>query len=409
LIIYDNTNHLQPESDNDTLPQLIPERLTVPNSLTRLAGQLIKNGIRFRCLRAVGTAPKPQAVSLEVTHRCIAKCVMCNIWRVPKETPQLSVDQWLALLSQDLFSELVELDITGGEPFLRKDLTELLAAVCKLKKRHLASLKSIAVTSNGFLTDRVLAESRKILLEARREGIDLVLVCAMDAVGEVHDAIRRYPGGWQKVDQTIQGLKDLRADFSNLIIGLKTTVLPVNVKQLDAIARYAGRNDLFTIISPGIVTDGRYLNLDRAADLAFTPDQIREMTLFFQGAKSRWSFHEERLVRYFQTGRMTKPCSCGFNYFFIRSPGDLMPCPMIDASPGNVTQSPIEELLASQRAVRLRRQVGRFPECRHCTEPGLERYSLPYEGWTYLSLMPKMGREGFMEMHHHMGLDKYFT
>ena len=374
-----------------------------------LSGQLIKNGIRFRCLRASGKKQKPRAVSLELTHRCIAKCIMCNIWRIPEDTPLLSAEEWLALLSRDLFADVVELDITGGEPFLRSDLADLLTAVCKLKKRHLASLKSIAVTTNGFLTRRVLEESRKILFEARRQGVDLVMVCAMDAVGEVHDAVRRYPGGWCRVDQTIHGLNRLRTDFSNLIIGLKTTVLPANVGQLHAIVRYAEKNNLFTIISPCIITQGRYLNPDRAKDLAFTPEQIQEMARFFQKKATRWSFHENCLIQYFQTGRMKKPCSCGFNYFFIRSQGALLLCPIIDASPGNVTETPIEELLASKEAVRIRRHIGRFPKCCQCTEPGLERYSLPYEGWTYLSLLPKMGRKRFLQMHHHMGLDKYFT
>ena len=151
------------------------------------------------------------------------------------------------------------------------------------------------------------------------------------------------------------------------------------------------------------------MNTDRAQDLAFRPGQIQAMARFFQNEASRWSFHEARLVRYFNTGRMKKPCSCGFNYFFIRSQGTLFPCPIIDASLGSVTQTPIETLLASRRAVRIRCRVGRFPECRDCTEPGLERYSLPYEGWAYLSMLPAMGRERFLHMHHHAGLDKYFT
>lgn len=379
------------------------------DSLITLAGKLIRNGIRFHWLRASGTVQKPWAVSLEVTHRCIAKCIMCNIWRIHRDTPSLSAKDWLALLSRDLFTDLVELDITGGEPFLRTDLADLLAGVCRLKKSRLASLRSIAITTNGFLTRRVLDESRKILFEARRAGVDLVIVCAMDAVGDVHDAVRNYPGGWRRADVTIQGLNRLRAEFPNLILGLKTTVLPVNVGQLDAIARYAAKNDLFTIISPCIVTRGRYLNPDRAEDLAFTPEQVREMARFFQKGASRWSFHEDCLVRYFQTGRMQKPCSCGFNYFFVRSQGALFPCPMIDDSPGNVMETPIETLLASEAAVRIRRRAGRLQECRHCTEPGLERYSLPCEGWTYLSLLPRMGRKRFLQMHHHAGLDKYFT
>jgi MoaA/NifB/PqqE/SkfB family radical SAM enzyme len=114
-------------------------------------------------------------------------------------------------------------------------------------------------------------------------------------------------------------------------------------------------------------------------------------------------------LRYLEGGRMEKPCTCGFNYFFIRSQGAFFPCPMIDQSPGNVTQEPIEKLLTSPLSVSIRRRVGRFPECRHCTEPGLERYSLPYEGWTYLGLLLKMGPRRFLEIHHRMGLDKYFT
>jgi organic radical activating enzyme len=104
----------------------------MPQPLVVLAEQLIANGIRFRYLRRFGRVIKPQAVSLEITHRCIARCIMCNIWRIPKNTPALSVDEWLSLLSKDLFTELVELDITGGEPFLRKDLADLLTGVCKL-------------------------------------------------------------------------------------------------------------------------------------------------------------------------------------------------------------------------------------------------------------------------------------
>ncbi len=95
---------------------------------------------------------------------------MCNIWRIPRAVPSLSAEAWLAVLSRDLFSDLAELDITGGEPFLRPDLADLLTAVCRLKHEHLSSLRSIAVTTNGFLTRRVLDETRKILGEAGRAG-----------------------------------------------------------------------------------------------------------------------------------------------------------------------------------------------------------------------------------------------
>ena len=179
------------------------------DSLLYLFYKLVKNGLRFRYLRFFGQSDKPRAVSLEITHNCIAKCIMCNIWKIPKETPNLSMAKWIRLLSSELFSDLVELDITGGEPFLREDLPDFIDAVCNLKQNHLKALKSMAITSNAFLTRRILDNVELALPKLREKGIDLIMVCAMDAIGELHEKIRNYKNAWTKADQTIQGLRGL--------------------------------------------------------------------------------------------------------------------------------------------------------------------------------------------------------
>ena len=98
-------------------------------SLSKLAFGLLKNGLRFQYLKWSGKPTRPQALSLEITHHCIAKCIMCNIWKIPTQVPELSIDEWLDLLSDVVFTDLRELDITGGEPFLRKDLLDLFLGV----------------------------------------------------------------------------------------------------------------------------------------------------------------------------------------------------------------------------------------------------------------------------------------
>jgi MoaA/NifB/PqqE/SkfB family radical SAM enzyme len=385
--------------------------MAVAQAWMRVASQLMLNGIRFRYLRRCGTARvvKPQALSIEVTRRCVARCRMCNIWRVAPDAPELDAATWLNTLARPFFGELVELDVTGGEPFLRDDLADLLIAICRQKQRHLRALTSIAVTTNGFLTRRVLHQCHRILASARQLGLDLVVVCAMDGVGAVHDHIRRYPGGWRRLDETIEGLCALGKRYGNLVVGLKTTVLPQNADQLAAISQYARTHGLFTIISPCIITPGRYLNVDRAGELAFDRQSRAQMVRFFSSPAEGWSYHHQRLKAYFRTGRMKKPCTSGYNYFFIRSQGDLMLCPLVDESPGNLRADDLETLLASPQGCRLRQRLGRLPQCRHCTEPGIERYSLPYEGFAYLSQLVKMGRRRFFEMHSHMGLDKYLS
>jgi len=368
---------------------------------------LLKNALRFQYLKHTGKPGRPQAVSLEVTHECVARCVMCNIWKIPRDVPNLTVPQWIELLSSELFADIRELDITGGEPFIRGDLIDLFYGICDLKCKNFPGLRSVAVTTNGLLPDRVIPAVGKILPALQKQNIDLVVVCALDAVGEIHDRIRNFPNAWSKVNQTIEALSLLREDFPNLIVGLKTTVLPLNIDELGKISSFAEDKGLFTIISPCIITEGRYLNPDRAEDLSFSAQDIRKMIDFFSNDQFQWSFHTESLVDFLKTGTMKKPCTCGFNYFFVRSNGDLFLCPLVDQCVGNIRTDPISTLFSSPRASQIRRNIGRFPVCRNCTEPGLERYALPYEGLTYLSLFLKTGKSNFLRMHRHLGLDKY--
>jgi MoaA/NifB/PqqE/SkfB family radical SAM enzyme len=333
---------------------------------------------------------------------------MCNIWR-SRDVIDLSIEDWIRLLSSPFFSNLRELDITGGEPFLKEDILELIDGISQLKDSSLRKIKSLAITTNGFLTSRILEFTEKAMEKLALKGINLVMVFAMDGIGEMHDKIRNYRDAWTKVNQTIQGLKDIRMKTQNLILGLKTTVLPQNVDQLESISSYAEENQLFTIISPCIITENRYRNIDRKDDLAFSKNEMEKMTRFYQSSHFQWDFHRDRLVNYLRTGVIKKPCSAGFNYFFIRSNGEVYPCPLIKVELGNVKETGIESLLFSRTASRFRKQVGRYPECRICTEPGLERYALPFEGFTYLSLMARMGEKDFLKLHQHMGLDKYFS
>lgn len=333
---------------------------------------------------------------------------MCNIWQPSRQVSDLPIENWIDLLTSPIFSDLVELDVTGGEPFLREDILKLLGSLPGLKQVRLKKMKSVAVTTNGLLTQRILEYVPQMLQRLSQGGMDLIVVCHMDAVGEIHDRILNVKDAWIKVDETIRGLNAIRQSSKNLIIGLKTTILPQNVDELDNISVYAEEKGLFTIISPCIITGNRYRNTDLEKGLSFRQNDIEKMIRFFTSGSFRWNYHSKRLVDCLRTGRMDKPCSAGFNYLFIRSNGDVYPCPLVNIKVGNFREESIERLVGSKEASSFRKQVNKYPECRVCTEPGLERYALPCEGFSYLGLMAAMGRKNFSELHRHMGLDKYF-
>jgi MoaA/NifB/PqqE/SkfB family radical SAM enzyme len=371
--------------------------------------RLAARAIRYRILKATGRGSCPEALSIEVTRRCIARCVMCNIWKTPGDQRELTVLEWLDILSSPVLSELKELDVTGGEPFLRDDLEELFLGVIRLKETRLPGLRTIAVTTNGFLTDRVLNTVRNVVAPLEEAGTTLVFACGLDGVGEVHDLVRNFPGGWAKLHATIEGLTRLREEHPGLILGIKTTITRHNIDELEKISRYADEHRLFTIVSPYILTANRYANIEKEELLALSPGDNEKLRRFYRSGQFRWSSHQEELLRYLETGRMAKPCSAGFNYFFIRSSGELFPCPIIDKPLGNVSSTPLNELISSAEAAGFRKNVAGYPECATCTEPGLERYSLAFEGLHYLRLYFSLGRKRFLALHAHLGLGKYFT
>jgi MoaA/NifB/PqqE/SkfB family radical SAM enzyme len=268
-------------------------------------------------------------------------------------------------------------------------------------------LRTVAITTNGILTDRVLERTREIIGPLRDRGIDLVLACGMDAVGDLHDRIRNFPGAWEKLQKTLSGLHSLRKDHSNLVLGIKTTVVPANTQELGRIADYAEENDLFTIISPRIITANRFGNSDREVDLRFSPEDLETMIRFYEGPRFAWSGHREALLGYLRTGRIKKPCSAGFNILFVRYNGEVFSCPVLPIALGNIKDRSLENLFRSAAADQFRKKAGLFPECQVCTEPGMERIAWPFEGFAFLRLMAKMGMKDFSRLAQHMGIDKY--
>lgn len=373
----------------------------------RTIRKLVTNALRYRLLKFSGRSYRLEAISLEITHRCICRCRMCNIWQIPQEVKDFPLSDWTNLLSSAELRGLRELDLTGGEPFLREDLGDLLKWICRSKPDFFPELKTVAVTTNGILTNRILEVTGEIAGPLRERGIDLVLACGVDAVGELHDHIRNLNGAWKRLCATIVGLRELREKHPNLILGIKTTVVPSNVHELDRIASFAREHDLFTIISPCIITANRFGNIDLKEDLKFSAEDLQAIIRFYEGPAFAWSGHRQAMLHYLKTGKMKKPCTAGFNTVFVRHNGEVFPCPLIPETLGNMKDSTMEQMLISAQAAQFRKRIGRFPECKVCTEPGLERIAWPFEGSTCLRRLSSMGFNDFDHLARHMGLDKY--
>ena len=96
---------------------------------------------------------------------------------------------------------LRDINITGGEPFLRDDLVEIV----RILDEH-CDHPRIVISTNGFERRRIAHAAPGLLKIGRNVGIAV----SLDGIGEKHDEIRGIPGGFDKVVETLKQLPDDR-------------------------------------------------------------------------------------------------------------------------------------------------------------------------------------------------------
>ncbi len=144
---------------------------------------------------------------LAVTYNCNARCVMCDIWKI-KGFPELPLAEFAKLPAT-----LRDINISGGEPFLHPDLPEIIAVVVKACPKA-----RIVISSNGFLTELVLKQMKKIIAIKPDIGIAI----SIDGLEQMHDAMRGIPGGFNRDMETVKRLKT-ELGMTNIRLGFTIT------------------------------------------------------------------------------------------------------------------------------------------------------------------------------------------
>jgi MoaA/NifB/PqqE/SkfB family radical SAM enzyme len=180
----------------------------------------------YRLMHALGGRPfvRPINVTVSTTFRCNSRCLTCNVYERPVD--ELTVEEWDRAFAA-LGRAPVWFTFSGGEPFLRKDLPEIIEAAWRRCRP-----KVVNIPTNGTYTDRVVAGVER--LAPALAGTQLVINVSLDAVGERNDVIRGLRGDYEKAQETLRRLKALR--LPNLTVGLHSVISSHNVREFPAIA-----------------------------------------------------------------------------------------------------------------------------------------------------------------------------
>lgn len=277
-----------------------------------------------------------------VTYRCNARCSMCNRYKAPsKPEEELSIET-IKKLPKMYFT-----NITGGEPFIRKDLKEIVRELYKLSDR-------IVISTNGFFTDRIV----DLCKEFPNVGIRI----SIEGLEKTNNEIRGLTDGYNKGYSTLKILREMGMKD----VGFGMTVQDRNAS--DLVPLYDISNEMGMEFATASLHNSFYFveskNLINDRPMVAKNFESLINKLLKSNSPKKWfrAYFNHGLINYIYSQPRLLPCDMSFDTFFIDPYGDVMPCNGTKDKEvmGNLNNQSWDELWNSKEAEIVRNKV------RHC-------------------------------------------
>lgn len=177
----------------------------------------------------------PMTLTYSVTAACQSKCKTCQIGAMYCQDPKRAEKDLTLDEVEKIFSSMKPVyffNMSGGEPFLRNDLPEIVELACRYLKPRV-----IHTPTNAILTTKIIENTEKIIKIIRNYDptVPFTVKPSIDGVGELHDEIRGVKGNFDCLLKTIEGLKKLEVKYDNFHLELGTVISNFNIDHLDEI------------------------------------------------------------------------------------------------------------------------------------------------------------------------------
>ncbi len=284
---------------------------------------------------------------------------MCNRYKAPSKP-----EEEISLETIRKLPEMYFTNITGGEPFIREDLADIVRELYKKSER-------IVISTNGFFTERIVA----LCKEFPEVGIRI----SIEGLEKTNNEIRGLEDGFNKGYTTLKTLKEMGMKD----VGFGMTVQDKNAP--DLVALYDISNELDMEFATASLHNSFYFvesnNIinDRLAVAQNFEDLVNK--LLKSNSPKKWfrAYFNHGLINYIFSGKRLLPCDMSFDTFFIDPFGDVMPCNGTREKEvmGNLNTQSWDELWNSPAAEEVRKKVRRCE--RNCwmigsVSPAMHKY-----------------------------------
>jgi MoaA/NifB/PqqE/SkfB family radical SAM enzyme len=280
-----------------------------------------------------------RTVDLAVTFRCNARCEMCSAESMMsnkrnRHRKELSVEEIVALWKDAVRLGAVHINLNGGDPTMRN--TADIEAIIRGVNRHGAS---VSIVSNG------IALSASDLERYARAGLDTLQLSLSSFDSARHDRIKGRSDAYEKLMLAFRAAQRLK-----LKICLSSVLAADNFDDVKKIIEFGRKEKVFTLLNP-IGAAGAMAG-DFSRSIASKKKEYEALL--------KIPFVRADTVLNFRHG---DGCPAGLERIYVTPYGDVLTCPFVQVSYGNVRDEPLEKIY---------RRICGFPylrrherECRH--------------------------------------------
>jgi len=280
------------------------------------------------------------------TYRCNAKCQMCNTWKFPSNISEEFKPQILDKLP----GGMKRINVTGGEPLLRKDLPDIISILNKKTNR-------VEISTNGYFTDRIV--------EIVKKFPNITIRISVEGLPNKNDLLRGIPNGFDHALRTLLHLKSLGIKD----IGFAIVISQNNIS--DLLDLYSLTSGLDVEFSQSTMHNSFYFhkNDNKNENLKLIDKIMKDFIIsLLQSERNRlklrikdWfrAYINMGLLRHIHGQKRTIPCGAGTDFFFVDPWGKILACngsdnPLIM---GNLNTKGFDEIWKGEEAKKIRKIV----------------------------------------------------
>ncbi|MCD6472401.1 radical SAM protein [Candidatus Aerophobetes bacterium] len=298
----------------------------------------------------------PLKVFFEITFRCNFRCKNCDIWKKPKGD-EINTIQTRDILKQLAKNNVLHVSFSGGEPFLRKDLLDL------IKLANNLGMKT-SVNTNGWFINH------KVAKEICHSGLDTIYISLDGANANIHDYIRGIQGSFERVLKAIELIRVERNGKTPKIF-TNITINKTNVQDLAKMVDLSGKRGVDGV-TMSVVQDFEKYRPNK--EMVLSSGYLNELKLQMGLLKKDYRHLLPHMDGYFdEFGTYIKNpvelykyrCVAGYATVLIHPNGDVFPCPVAFKKMGNIIQGSFAQIWYSENSNLLRKKIkeNKHPIC----------------------------------------------